>query len=235
MEQVDRQGVPSHGAEETDGHFPVLHLGETGHRLPVEPPSQRRSQQEKPQVGKQREIVAGGKPARREPQGDQHRRHIRRVPPQHQSRGSEGQSRGNQHPIRQLPEQRPQQHTHAQAVQHAEINQDAPVRHAGKIQQKGRPGAQKAAAEDRQSPPDAAAAQGDADAGDHQKNSAEVILKNQIPLGQLPVQDAEQVHQIVNKVDDHHPQQRRAPGEIQLPDPLFHTPSAALASSSSTR
>ena len=209
--------------------------GKAAYFFRVKLPAQHRPQQEVAQIGHQRKIVRGGKAPGRQPQGHQPGEG-KALAPEPQPQPYQQHTQRGQQPLRASAKHRPEQHAAAQTVQHSEIDDNILPSQAGQIHENRGGGAQKAAAKDRQSPLQAVPPQRDADAGDQQKQGAVVVFKQQIPHWLLPRHHAEEVHQIVNKVDTDHPQQRRSPQGVQLPDPPLHfTPEAALASSSSTR
>ena len=233
VEEVHPQGPAAQGAQ---GAEIPLTPGESALAPGIDPAAQGRAQQEEAQVGQQGKIVRRYKPLRAQAQGDQPQGNVKGIPPDHQPGGDEDQPQRRQPGAAQPPQDAPQQHADPQAVQHAKIDDDAFVRQAQAVHARGNGRAQQPAGKHLAAPPDAMAAQGHADAGDHQEHKAAVIFDKQKPPRLLPAYQARQPGQIIDEMDDQHTQQGKPPGGVQLPDPFFHPLlTAALASSSSTR
>ena len=236
MEQVNAQGVPATEGKEAKGRPFGIDLGQPGGLLPVHRSSQHRPQEEEAQVGKQGEIVRGSKPVRRKAQDNEPGEG--NVPcPEPKPGSGERRAQHPKGPGGQLPETAPQEHAHTQAVQNPKVDDDFLPGKAQKIHAQGHRRADHAAGEDEKPPPGVTASQGGAGAGQQEKEHPAPILHKGEPLWICHGHQGVELHQVIDKVDDHHAQDAQPPESIQLPDPLFHgcCSWAALASSSSTR
>ena len=231
MEQIDEQALSAHPLQ---GLCRRILSGQQAFLFGIERPAQHRTQQKIAQVWKQGEIVRGGKAIGGKTQNGQPGEG-KPDRPQPQPQDDHGKGHNGQQGAVGPPEQGPEHHAAAQALQNAEVNNDILPGKAQKIHAHRGSRAQKAAAEHQQPPLHRAAAQDCADAGDQQENGAVIVLEQLIPTG-VPVPEAVELHHIIVQVNEHHADQRQPPGSVQLPDALFHfAPTLALASSSSTR
>ena len=187
-------------------------------------------------MGKQRKIIAGSEGRRQEAQ--------RNEPGKiHPDGIAKPYAQGSQHKAQTqqcfpvpLFKKRPQEHTNTQTMQHAEVNNNAPV---CKAQCRHGPCDQEAydsPGQHRQPPAHRAAAQSSTKTGQNQKQTSGPLLKVHEPSRQIPADKAVQLRQIVDQVDEDHAQQAQPPESIQFPDALFQFwCSCSAASSSSTR
>ena len=222
VEQIDDQGVAACPLQKPQKGGLAADTGQQALLFGVQDPSQHPAQQEKAKVWQQREVVRRDESPGDDAQRDQPGKIHPDVGIQPQTRRRYGNAGCGQCPGGQLTDQRPAQHADAQAVQNAEIDDHAFVRHAGKVHPGGNGGAEHAAGENDASPADATAAQRGADAGNQQKQHTAPVLQEGKGGGQLPGNQPIQLRQVENEVDGYHAQDADPPGGIQLPDAFFH-------------
>lgn len=191
MAQVQEQGHPAAPAEKADGSRLGIDPGQQGLLLPVGRPAQDCAQEEPAQVGQQGEIVRRGKAGGRQAQGEEpdclHLEGPEPVAQHHQDQAQDGHDAGGQ-----PPEQRPEEHTKAQQMQHAEADHDAAAVQSQPDHGLGDQGHGHGAAEDDQAPAETPAAQGDADAREHHEDHAAVLhdkLKYRAVIAQAEAQE----------------------------------------------
>ena len=119
-------------------------------------------------------------------------------------------------------EQRPQQHTGAKAVEHAEIDDNTLSGKTEMIHTVGYGADAQAAAKHDQSPLDAVRPQSHTNAGDQQEDDTAPVLDKLEGRRRCPFHKPVQHSKIIDKMDDDHTQNAKSPEGIQLPNAFFH-------------